>query len=151
MRKSARRQTATAEVLSISRSCAPYLAPVFQAMLENATGICEAQFGSLSLSGAPSQCVVALHNAQPACAKLQPREPIGDPTGLMGRVSDQAITSNRGSTDRLSVGGIYKAGPLFHIHNLTTQRLLPIVPLLKDRQLNQRGGHLSPRNSAFHR
>ena len=69
-------QTATSEVLSVISSSPGELAPVFQAMLENAIKICEANFGNLFTYSDNSFRVVAQHNAPPAYREFWEREPI---------------------------------------------------------------------------
>ena len=66
LRESLQQQTATADVLKVISSSPGELEPVFQAMLENATRICEAKFGTLYLSEGDGFRAVAMHNAPPA-------------------------------------------------------------------------------------
>ena len=63
------RETATSEVLKVISSSPGELEPVFQTMLENATRICEARFGSLYLSEGDGVRMKAMHNAPPAFAQ----------------------------------------------------------------------------------
>src|SRR5262245_7348555 len=67
-------QTAASEVLGVISSSPGDLDPVFQAMLANATRICEAKFGTLWLREGDAFRAVALHNAPPAYAEVRRRE-----------------------------------------------------------------------------
>ena len=64
--KSLQQQTATADVLKVISRSPGELEPVFQVMLENATRICEAKFGTLYLSENDGFRATAMHNAPPA-------------------------------------------------------------------------------------
>ena len=77
-------QTATSEVLQVISSSPGELQPVFDAVLANATHICEAKFANLFLSDGDAFRVAAMHNAPPDYAEQRPRHPIrhGPTTGL---------------------------------------------------------------------
>ena len=82
LRQSLEQQTATAEVLGVISSSPGELEPVFQAMLENATRLCEAKFGVLLLHEDGSFRQVAIHNAPAAYAELRQRQPVARPSPL---------------------------------------------------------------------
>ena len=70
LRESLQQQTATSEVLQVITSSPGELEPVFEAMLENATRICEAKFGILWLSMATDfRSVAAARRCRPPCAR----------------------------------------------------------------------------------
>jgi GAF domain-containing protein len=75
LRESLQQQTATAEVLKVISSSPGHLTPVFQAVLENATRLCEANFGILTVFEGDEARVVAMHGAPPAFQELRRREP----------------------------------------------------------------------------
>src|SRR5262245_49969754 len=70
------RQSATSEVLQVISSSPGELEPVFQAMLEKATRLCEANCGNLLLLEGNSYRMVARHGAPAAYAELRQREPV---------------------------------------------------------------------------
>jgi GAF domain-containing protein len=70
-------QTATSEVLRVISSSPGELEPVFQAMLENATRICEAKFGNLFLREGNAFRAVAVHGL-PSYVETMRREPLID-------------------------------------------------------------------------
>ena len=70
-------QTATSEVLQVISSSPGELESVFQAMLANATRLCEAEFGNLFLREGDAFRVVALHgSATAAYVEWYRREPV---------------------------------------------------------------------------
>src|SRR6516164_9330993 len=68
-------QTATSEVLGVISSSPGEVEPVFQAMLENATRICEAKFGTLLLFEDDELRLVAMHGAPREFEELRRRDP----------------------------------------------------------------------------
>src|SRR5215831_10314234 len=62
-------QTATSEVLRVISSSPGDLEPVFQTMLENATRLCEAKFGTLNLYERDVFRQVGFYNVPPAFAE----------------------------------------------------------------------------------
>src|SRR5438132_11705099 len=67
-------QTATAEVLRVISSSPSQLEPVFETILANATRICDANFGTLSIrEGEDAFRSVAMHNAPPGYAEERRR------------------------------------------------------------------------------
>ena len=87
LRELLQRQMATSEVLGVISSSPGELEPVFQAMLENATRICEANFGILYRFDGNVFRPVALQDAVPAFGDYLRREPPRpDPRNALGRL-----------------------------------------------------------------
>src|SRR6516165_2165775 len=82
LRESLERQTATSKVLEVISSSPGDLEPVFEAVLENATRICEANFGELQLYENGAFRFGAAHNVPSAFAELRKREPLFHPSPL---------------------------------------------------------------------
>jgi GAF domain-containing protein len=125
-------QTATSEVLRVISISPGELEPVFQAMLANATRICEAKFGTLWLREGDAFRAVALHNAPPAYAEARRRElrlrP--PPDTALGRATStkQAVQIDDITTH------VYDPDWLAAIE-LGNYRTVVCVPMLKDDEL----------------
>ena len=87
LRESLQQQTATAEVLKVISTSPGELEPVFQAMLANATRLCEAKFGHLYRWDGDALSLVAMLNTPPALAEARAKSPLrptpNEPIGRM--------------------------------------------------------------------
>jgi GAF domain-containing protein len=88
LRESLEQQTATADVLHVISSSVGQLQPVFQAILENATRICEAKFGTLFLRDGDALRFAAEVGTPPELAEFNKRQEAVVPTpgSLLERV-----------------------------------------------------------------
>jgi signal transduction histidine kinase len=83
LRESLQQQTATADVLKVISRSPGELEPVFQAMLENATRICEAKFGVLMRFDGEAFRVAAHLGTPPALVEYMQRGPFRPPPGSL--------------------------------------------------------------------
>jgi GAF domain-containing protein len=131
-------QTATSEVLSIISSSPGELAPVFQAMLENAIKICEANFGNLFTYSDNSFRVVAQHNAPPAYREFWEREPLvllGDePLVPLARLATSKSVVHLPDL-RTEQGYIERKPRVVALVDGAGARTMLLVPMLKDGEL----------------
>jgi GAF domain-containing protein len=136
LRESLQQQTATADVLKVISSSPGELEPVFQAMLENAVRICEANFGTLQLRENNAFRVAAMHNPPPAFAEARRRHPLIYPTAhnAIGRVlATKGVVHIADYTQELA----YKEGDpaAVSIVELAGARTVVVVPMLKEGEL----------------
>lgn len=135
-RESLQQQMATSEVLQIISSSQGDLEPVFNAMLGNATRICEAKFGVLFLYEGDAFRVMALYGAPPAYAEERRRDPrIGMPKGTaLARIVETRKTvqiADLQSEPAYSNDPQRRAGIL----GSAGARTQIMVPMLKDEEL----------------
>ena len=133
--ESLEQQTATSEVLRVISSSPGELEPVFDAMLENATRICEADFGNLLLLEGEGVRLVAHKNAPEAYVAMFANGPLvpGPHTGV-GRVmrnktlvhiADVTEEPPQSQSDPMRVATM----------NILGARTFMAMPMLKDNQL----------------
>ena len=91
--ESLEQQTATSEVLKIISSSPGVLQPVFDAVMTNATRLCDAKFGGLFLAEGDKFRCVAMYNLPRQQAEILQREPLVDFAANTG--SAQAMSANR--------------------------------------------------------
>jgi two-component system, NtrC family, sensor kinase len=126
LRESLEQQTATADVLRVISSSQGELGPVFQAMLENATRICSASFGTLLMYEDDAFRRVARFNVPPAFAEQAPahlKAPF-DRAPSLGR-----LVSTKQLVHITDIAADYPEDP---IHTLGGARSILAVPMIKD-------------------
>ncbi len=129
-------QTATADVLSAISSSPGELQPVFQSMLENATRLCGAYFGILSLCEGDAFRVGAMHNMPLVLAERFQREPIIR-AGPLAPISRVAATREFVHIVDLTEDAAYKERdpPVVSLVETGGVRSILVVPMLKEGEL----------------
>jgi GAF domain-containing protein len=122
--------------LGVISSSPGELDSVFQIILENATRICEANFGILQLLDGEMVRVAAMHNVPAAFIELRQRRPLlrASPESAIGR----AIATRRlvHMPDYAADAAYSKRDPAaVNLVELAGARSLIIVPMLKDDEL----------------
>jgi two-component system, NtrC family, sensor kinase len=136
--ESLEQQTATSEVLKVISSSPGDLQPVFEAMLANATRLCEAKFGVLYRSEGDALRVVALHGAPVAYVEERRRNPIirPHPETTIGRAVATKQTVH--TADVLKIPHYFEPPPGYtapQLPKLAGARTVLAVPMCKDDEL----------------
>src|SRR5262249_578929 len=131
LRESLQQQTATADVLRVISASPGELAPVFNAMLENAVSICDAKFGNLLLYDGREFRHVALHGGPPEYREFRQRNSMLRPKP--GAILDRVVKTKEvvHIADVLTEGGSDSGV----IVDLARARTFLNVPLLKEGEL----------------
>jgi hypothetical protein len=128
------REKATSEVLRVISSSPGELEPVFQAMLANATRLCEGNFGSLYLRERGAFRIAAMHNAPPAYEALRRSELVMDSAhpahqALLGRLAE--------TKEIVQITDLMSAPPEVRgaLAKFARARTVLAVPMLKENEL----------------
>jgi transcriptional regulator with GAF, ATPase, and Fis domain len=127
-------QTATAEILRVISSSPGDLQPVFEAILENATRICEAKLGNLWLREGDKFRIVAVYGGSPEYREYLFAEPLVvlDPQDATNRVvSDREVVQ----IDDISKAPTYGMRMRIATIKIAKARTLVGVPMLKDNEV----------------
>jgi signal transduction histidine kinase len=133
--ESLEQQTATSEVLEVISASTGELEPVFKSMLDNATRICGANFGTMSLYENGAFRPVAFYNVPQAYAKKYADTLIRPhPQGPLGTVARTHEVVHVEDTKSLPV--YIEGNPaIVAISDLAGARTIVIVPMLRENEL----------------
>ena len=131
-------QAATSEVLKVISSSPGELGPVFDAMLANATRICEAKYGILYRWEGDALRTVAMHGAPPSFVEERRRNPVvrPAPATALGRAlatkQPALIADVLNEPQYFDVPSGYSSGS---VAKLAGARTVLAVPMLKENEL----------------
>jgi GAF domain-containing protein len=137
--ESLEQQTATSDVLQVISRSPGELGPIFKTILENATQICQATFGNLSLYEDGVFRNAALYNAPPAFAKARQTnkvlESVDGPFAQLARTKETICIIDASETSYYQANRGNDQVPLVELVELAGARSLLLVPMLKDAEL----------------
>src|SRR5262245_22859326 len=124
-----KQRAATAEVLHLLSGSHGDLNNLFDTILSNATKLCQANFGTLSLYEGDAFRIVALHNAPPAYGEYRQPEPLVRGPPLMGMTETKQLV-HIDLSEYVASNPADKDAATFA--KLSGVRTVLIVPMLKD-------------------
>ena len=125
-----RQRMATSEVLRLLSGSHGDLNHLFDTVLANATNLCEANFGTLSLCEGDAFRIVAMHNVPPGLAKLRRREPLVRAGPLLRMAETKRLLHIADYTEYVASHPADSDAAAFA--KLTGVRTILEVPMLKD-------------------
>ncbi len=130
-------QSATAGVLRVISSSPGELDAVFRTMLENATRLCEAKFGTLWLREGDAFRAVAMHDVPRAFAQRRQKEPLIYPSHPDSALARVLKTKRPVELCDLTTQRAYLEGDpqLVAVVELAKVRTLLAVPLINDNEV----------------
>jgi signal transduction histidine kinase len=130
--ESLQQQTATSEILQIISSSPSDLAPVFDKMLENATRVCGAGFGSMILIEGDLLRQAAFYNAPPELAAVRTNavRPLHPLSTIATAARDKRVIQT--NDIRNSPAYLARAQHAVELAELGGARTIVVVPMLRD-------------------
>ena len=132
--ESLQQQTATSEVLQIISSSPSDLSPVFDKMLENATRVCGAEFGSMILVEGDTLRQVAFYNVPPELAAVRTNEvrQVHPLSSIAAAARDKRVVQ----VEDIRSSPVYlaRAQHAVELAELGGARTIVVVPMLRDDQ-----------------
>jgi GAF domain-containing protein len=130
LRESLEQQTATADVLGVISSSPGDLQPVFEAMLENAIRICEANFGMMHLRDGEHFRRAATHKAPPAYAEYAASNPF---VGYQGATA--ALVQVWNTREPAHTADLLTSDPEDPVAKFGGARTVVTIPMIRDAEV----------------